>query len=130
MQQFECASFLFKMIKNNPVGYFLSFSGIGRTIIRMAWSRVNNDIIQLANVFNLFLKFTNENKCTNSHAIQAINPLKNNLGFGISATALLLPIIAIEPLSLYLKAVKLLFCSLAIKFLARFLPCCMATCAN
>ena len=58
-----------------------------------------------------------------SQTIQAKNPLKCNLGFGISTTALFFPIIAIEPLSLYLKASRGLFRNILTKFLAKFFPC-------
>ena len=66
----------------------------------------------------------------NNHIIQAIKPLKNNFGLGNSATALFLPIIAIEPLSWYLKGTLDLDFKVLIQLCAKFCPCCIATCAT
>jgi hypothetical protein len=45
------------------------------------------------------------------------NPLKCNFGLGISTTALFLPIIAIDPLSLYLNGIRALSFRVNLKFL-------------
>ena len=55
----------------------------------------------------------------NNHISQAKNPLKCILGFGKSTTALFLPIMAIDPLSLYLKGIKGLLLPINLKFSAK-----------
>ena len=79
--------------------HFFYRTAFGLMIIRKDWSLVKYAMDQLYMVFIRFLKFINEKRCTNNHITQAIKPLICILGLGISATALLLPIIAIDPLS-------------------------------
>ena len=59
----------------------------------------------------------------NNQITQAKKPLKCHFGLGKSTTALFFPMIAIEPLSLYVKGFKGLFVIRALKFLAKFNPC-------